>query len=85
MTKTERIKVAIKVAFTTGILIGSIGGSAIGYNVGAGNIQLPEKEKSCYLIECVHYDREPDGTIVYEKEGCCGEHGHNCETYPSYY
>ena len=83
-TRTQRIKVAIKVAFGVGILIGSIGGVAIGYNVGAGNIQLPE-QNMCWQNECVHYDRESGGTIVYEKEVCCGEHGHNCETYPSYH
>jgi hypothetical protein len=57
----KRIKVVIKVAFVTGILIGGIGGGIIGYHIGTGNlyIELPEQCKwrhcDCYNDNPYHY------------------------------
>jgi hypothetical protein len=88
MNKRERIKTALKVAFATGFIAGSISFGIFGYNVGAGNIELPEIEfhlpenNPCYPRECTHYSREIiGGAMIYEKDCCCGTHGHDCPSY----
>lgn len=82
--RVERIKAAIRVAFGIGLLIGSIGGGILGYLIGTGNlyIELPEQQELCYPVKCEHYERELiGGAMVYEKNYCCGAHGHDCPTY----
>ncbi len=83
MRKT-RIKKAIVVTFVTGMIIGCISGGIFGYLIGAGKIQVQE-QNPCMPVECTHYDREiMGGAIIYEKDCCCGTHGHDCPSYPSH-
>jgi hypothetical protein len=82
MTRKERTMKAIKVAFTTGAIIGSIAGSLIGYGVGTGklHIELPEQQEPCYAVQCDCVERDIYGhEIPKAKNWHCGVHGHDCE------
>ena len=76
----KRIEQAIRIAFGAGTIVGIICGSIIGFNIGAGNIKLPEQKEPCYGVYCDCIELDIYGhEIPKTKHWHCGVHGHDCE------